>query len=62
LDPCALAASPETIRARVAEMARDARAARGFIANLGHGCLPSTPVEGVRAFTEAVRSLGRPGG
>ena len=62
LDPCALAASPETIRASVAEMAEDAAPARGFIANLGHGCLPSTSVEGVRAFTEAVRSLGRPGG
>ena len=58
LDPCALAADPDSIRKRVQEMARDAGPARGFIANLGHGCLPSTPVEGVRAFTSAVRSLG----
>jgi uroporphyrinogen decarboxylase len=58
LDPCALAADPDSIRQRVQEMARDAAPARGFIANLGHGCLPGTPVEGVRAFTSAVRSLG----
>lgn len=57
LDPCALAAPPERIEAMVRTMAGDASSARGYIANLGHGCLPETPVEGVRAFTEAVRSL-----
>lgn len=58
LDPCALAAPPEEIERRVREMARDAKRARGHILNLGHGCLPETPVEGVRAFTRAARSLG----
>ncbi len=57
LDPCALAGGREKIFAWVRDMARDAAPARGFIANLGHGCLPGTPVEGVRAFTDAVRSL-----
>jgi uroporphyrinogen decarboxylase len=57
LDPCALAAGPETIAARVRDLARDAAPARGYIANLGHGCLPETPVEGARAFTDAVRAL-----
>jgi uroporphyrinogen decarboxylase len=57
LDPCALAADPAQIARRVQELARDAAPARGYIANLGHGCLPDTPVAGVRAFTDAVRAL-----
>jgi len=57
LDPCALAAAPEAIGEMVRGMAAAAKPARGYIANLGHGCLPHTPVEGVEAFTKAVRSL-----
>jgi uroporphyrinogen decarboxylase len=59
LDPCALAAPPETIGRLVRELAFAAAPARGHIFNLGHGCLPDTPVAGVRAFTDAVRALGR---
>jgi len=58
LDPCALAAPAEEIQRRVREIAAAAAPARGLILNLGHGCLPETPVDGVRAFTEAARSLG----
>ncbi len=58
LDPCALAAPPDEIARRVREMAETAAPARGHILNLGHGCLPDTPVEGVRAFTDAARTLG----
>ena len=57
LDPCALAAPPETIARRVRELARAGASARGHVLNLGHGCLPDTPVEGVRAFTAAARAL-----
>lgn len=58
LDPCWLHAPRARIFEMVREMAEAAKPARGYIANLGHGCLPDTPVEGVRAFTDAVRALG----
>ena len=57
LDPCALSAPREQIFAMVRDLAAAAKPARGHILNLGHGCLPETPVEGVRAFTDAARDL-----
>jgi uroporphyrinogen decarboxylase len=57
LDPCALAAPPAAIAEMVRGLARAAAPARGHVLNLGHGCLPETPVEGVRAFTAAARKL-----
>jgi uroporphyrinogen decarboxylase len=57
LDPCALAKTRDQIFAAVREIAEAASPARGHILNLGHGCLPETPVEGVRAFTAAARAL-----
>jgi len=57
LDPVLLAAPREEIFRRVAALAAAARPARGHVLNLGHGCLPETPVEGVRAFTDAARAL-----
>ncbi len=57
LDPCGLHAPGAEIAKRVRDMAEAGRAARGHILNLGHGCLPGTPVEGVRAFIEAARAL-----
>ena len=57
LDPCALAAPREQIFAMVREIAEAAKPARGHILNLGHGCHHQTPVEGVRAFTDAARDL-----
>jgi uroporphyrinogen decarboxylase len=62
LDPCALAAPRQEIFRRVAGLRAAGRAARGHILNLGHGCLPETPVEGVRAFTDAVRALAEVAG
>jgi uroporphyrinogen decarboxylase len=57
LDPCALHAPRERIFESVRELAEAGRRARGHVLNLGHGCLPDTPVEGVRAFTDAARAL-----
>jgi len=58
LDPCALHQTREQIFRSVRAIAAAAAPARGHILNLGHGCLPDTPVEGVRAFTDAARALG----
>jgi uroporphyrinogen decarboxylase len=60
LDPAGLFAPAETIAARVRAIAAAAAPARGLVLNLGHGCLPDTPVEGVRAFTDAARALAGP--
>jgi uroporphyrinogen decarboxylase len=58
LDPCALTAPPAEIARRVRALAAAGSQARGHVLNLGHGVLPETPVEGVRAFVDAARSLG----
>ncbi len=57
LDPCWLHAPRERIFEMVRDMAEAASPARGHILNLGHGCLPDTPVEGVKSFTDAARAL-----
>ncbi len=60
LDPGALFASPADIRARVAEILERA-GQRGHIFNLGHGVLPETDPEHVRAMVTAVRELSAKG-
>jgi uroporphyrinogen decarboxylase len=57
LDPVTLFASPAEIRRHAAAIL--ARAARrpGHIFNLGHGILPDTPVDHVRALVDAVHEL-----
>jgi uroporphyrinogen decarboxylase len=56
LDPGALFAPPAEIRARVADIL--ARAGQtGHIFNLGHGVLPETDPEHVRAMVTAVKEL-----
>ena len=57
LDPTALHASREEIFRRVRGIAEAGKAARGHVLNLGHGCHPDTPADGVRAFTDAARAL-----
>lgn len=54
LDPAALLASPATVRRATRHMMAEAPA-RGWIANLGHGILPETPVASVAAFVETIR-------
>lgn len=53
LDPTFLFASPDQIRARVADM-KKVVGDRPHVWNLGHGILPQTPVENAKAFVDAV--------
>ena len=55
LDPSVLFANPRFIRDSVTEMI-DNFGTQNYIANLGHGILPETPVEHVEVFVDAVKS------
>ena len=59
LDPITLFAPEEVLRARVAEVLRQAGGRPGHIFNLGHGIVPGTPVENVIKVVEWVKELGR---
>lgn len=54
LDPAKLFASPEAVSLAVSEILNSVQR-RPHIMNLGHGILPETPVESVRAFVDTVR-------
>jgi len=56
IDPCILL-GPEDYIARSARSAVAQTGGRGHILNLGHGILPSTPVESARVFVEAGKSF-----
>jgi uroporphyrinogen decarboxylase len=55
LDPAALFAPIPEIRTRVHELLKRTGTRPGHIINLGHGILPETPVEHVKACVEIVR-------
>ena len=56
LEPHALFAPRERLLARVDDVLRRARGPAGHVFNLGHGILPGTPVENVRAVVEHVHA------
>jgi uroporphyrinogen decarboxylase len=56
LDPATLFAPRERLLARVDDVLRRAGGRPGHVFNLGHGILPTTPVENVRAVVEHVRA------
>ena len=60
LDPGALFATPAEIRTRVADILARA-GTTGHIFNLGHGVLPETDPEHVRAMVTAVKDLSQTG-
>lgn len=57
LDPVLLFAGQKELRARTDAILRQAGGRPGHIFNLGHGILPETPVENVRALVDFVREL-----
>jgi uroporphyrinogen decarboxylase len=59
LDPVALFADIPEIRRRVRAILDQAAGRPGHIFNLGHGILPETPVDHVRALIDAVHEMSR---
>jgi uroporphyrinogen decarboxylase len=57
LDPAALFAPLPELRMRIHELLRRTGSRPGHIFNLGHGILPETPVENVKACVEIVREF-----
>src|SRR5215813_8299726 len=57
LDPAVLLVSPAIIRQHVKTILQRAGGRPGHIFNLGHGVLPQTPVDHVRALVDAVHEL-----
>jgi len=59
LDPYALFAPEDAMRARVQSILDQASRARGHVFNLGEGIMPETPVAKARAMVDAVHELSR---
>lgn len=57
LDPVLLFADKKELRKRTDTVLRQAGGRPGHVFNLGHGILPETPVENVRALVDFVREL-----
>lgn len=57
LDPVALFAPPAELEARVHDIIARAEGRPGHIFNLGHGILPTTPVDAVRRVVDLVHTL-----
>jgi uroporphyrinogen decarboxylase len=55
LDPAVLLSTPETIESATKEVLAEAAGRPGHIFNLGHGVLPTTPVDYLRRVVDIVR-------
>jgi uroporphyrinogen decarboxylase len=62
LDPLALLATPEVVRAQAAAVLDSAGTSSGFIFNLGHGIVPATPPDNVAVLVDFVHSRSRVSG
>ena len=61
LDPLALLASPKVVQEQARAILEAAGSSPGFIFNLGHGIVPSTPPENVAALVELVHGASAAG-
>lgn len=61
LDPCLLFASKDRIRSEVERILDAVGTGGGHVFNLGHGILPTTPVENARFLVECVKELSAVG-
>jgi uroporphyrinogen decarboxylase len=59
LDPAALFAPPERVRAEARRVLDAFGASPGHVFNLGHGIAPQTPVDSVAALVDEVRTYSR---
>ena len=59
LDPTALLASTEVLRARASEVLASAAGRPGHIFNLGHGIMPQATVAGARALVDHVHEASQ---
>lgn len=59
LDPCVLFTDRKGIETRVRDILKRVGERPGHIFNLGHGVLPTTPVENVQALVEIVHRLSK---
>ena len=57
LDPAAMFAPMEILKSKAAEILKEAAGRPGHIFNLGHGLLPSTPEDAVKALTDFVHEF-----
>ena len=57
LDPCALFAPLSVMELHVRQILQDGNQAKGHIFNLGHGILPQTPLDNVKALVDMVHRL-----
>jgi uroporphyrinogen decarboxylase len=55
LDPLVLLGPPPFVAQRTQGMLEQMRGRPGYIANLGHGVIPQTPLESVEAFVTTIR-------
>ncbi len=56
LDPEILKMAPEIVERETFALLESMRGDKGFIANLGHGVFPGTPVENVKLFVSLIKS------